>query len=66
MDLFMGVVELAASIPVIAEVERDLAASFQVMRSVQNSKPILKSLRDVGAIRDIHNRKYIRATVESV
>jgi hypothetical protein len=64
MDLFMGVVELAASIPVIAEVERDLAASFQVMRSVQNSKPILKSFRDVDAIRDRRNRKYLKATVD--
>ncbi len=64
IDLFMEVVELAASIPVSAEVERDLAASFQVMRSVQNSKRILKSHRDVNAIRAGRNQNHLKAKAD--
>ncbi len=62
MDLFMAVVKLAASIPVSAKVERELAASFQVMRSVQNSKKrIVNSHRDVDAIWNGRNPKHLKA-----
>jgi hypothetical protein len=61
----VDLVNLAANIPVSTEVERALYTSFLVMRSAQNSRLILKSHKDVAAMRSERNRNHIRAKTDN-